>query len=1181
MSIAKTDIKLMASERLTDYYDGGGQMTGTEIVDGVVNNLFPDISPLDRVYGRVSILKAFLAVMTANTDMYYGAHAIVTEPPEDDNVHVTLFSTNDFYDERDDAKDRIESYVSIAQELVWRPLNDQLEGQRAITAFARPGTVSPEIGETVVLKNAVNGEMQYVRITELTSTRETFTHSSYGNFEVDLLTIGLSAALQYTFPGIEATPYTTKANTRIHATVVADASSYFGVKKLAQPVSAGAMSFWVDSIYNQLVPTSQVETALVDQLMGGDNVSLIAKGPVGSLTFTGTRSNTANAIHLPEGFRPGSLAIDIIGYDFRDVRGNLVAVDGDGGFTGYVDYASGQITIERATAWSGTVSLTATPACAVATAFVSREIAIELANRAYNYTPNLSGPLPAPGSIIVSYMAQGKWYELYDNGQGVFVGNESGIGTGTVDYASGSAIITLGALPDVGTSIIIQWGHALEISDRRGTTYAEPMMIAHTLPHQGIKPTSVTISWLDGATPKSATDNGNGAFTGDATGTIGYGSGEILFRPAGIPESATEYSIAYQQQTPTTSTIMSVTATDNNLMFVIPHAPLRAGSVAVTYSVNQIKSVKADGTIVKVSRSKKFHDDGLGNMKNGAGTTVGTINYSSGEINVVGLDDYSYKIYGTPVAATGWSMSTYAVPTVTTGNAVQEAPSLVHATYAQDGAATWLPQTDSLAAPALTIELTPTTVETIVPNSVVFAMGGHGWYDDGAGNLYRDRSSSTGVGTIAGTVNYTTGLATLTSYPALSATAVTLTSLLTRDGGFTPDGYVFRTPGAPVRDGSLSLRATQPDGTLITAQAGNDGTIDDTGVAGSIETTVGVTRVRFGEMVTAAGNEAEPWYRAEWVTEGMIWKPAGVLPETALYNCVIYTYLPLDASLLGIEPIRLPLDGRVPIFKAGNVAVIHHTADELMPSPLSSGQVVTLARGSLALCELRDQTGALVNEALYTVNLTAGTVTMANPLDLTGYTQPLVAAHRIEDMVLISEAQINGLIRTVGPLTHSYSANVTQVSSALIFGDLAARIVRSYTQKTWDSVWRDARSGDDTTARYNDLLYPIELTNKGSIAQRWAIIFTSATAFNVVSENMGVLATGNTSSDVALINPFTGVPYFRIDYRGWGTGWATGNVFRFDTSAANAPMWLARTTMQGAVEAPTDEFVIQIRGAAN
>ena len=59
MSIANTDIKLMASERLTDYDDGGGEMTGSEIVDGELNNLFPDISRLDRVNGRVSLRKGF------------------------------------------------------------------------------------------------------------------------------------------------------------------------------------------------------------------------------------------------------------------------------------------------------------------------------------------------------------------------------------------------------------------------------------------------------------------------------------------------------------------------------------------------------------------------------------------------------------------------------------------------------------------------------------------------------------------------------------------------------------------------------------------------------------------------------------------------------------------------------------------------------------------------------------------------------------------------------------------------------------------------------------------------------------------------------------------------------------------------------------------------------------------
>lgn len=1180
MSIAKTDIKLMASERLTDYYDGGGQMTGTEIVDGVVNNLFPDISRLDRVYGRVSLRKAFPAVMTENTDMYYGAHGIITEPPEDDNVHVTLFSTNDFYDERDDAKNRIESYVSIAHELLWRPMNDQLEGQRAITAFARPGTQRPEIGETIVLKNTVTLAYQYLRITSIESEEATFAHSSYGSFTVEILTLGLSAALQYTFPGIEATPYTTKAVSRIHATVVADASSYYGVKKMAQAASPGAMTFWVDSIYNQLVPTSQVETALVDQLMGGDNVAMIAKGAAGALTFSGSRSNETNVIHLPEGVLPGSLMMNIIGYAFRDVRGNLVAVGPDGGFTGYLDYASGQITIERATAWSGTVSLTATGACAVSQAFTSREIAVELANRAYNYTPNLNNPLPSPGSITVSYMAQGKWYELRDDGAGVFVGTEQGIGTGTVDYASGSAIITLGALPDVGTSIIIQWGHGTEITDRRGTISAEPMMIRHSLPHQGISPNSLDITWLDSGVPKIASDNGNGTISGDATGYISYGAGEILFVPNTIPESGTEYSIAYDQQTPTTSTVMSVAADGNNLTFVVPNAPLRPGSVSATYNVRQIYIIKT-GTTHFTTVTRRITDNGLGSMLDESGVSIGTISYASGEINIAGLRTYTYTIYGSPTATTNFYGNPYFYTPKTLGNGVQEAPSMVHANYSQDLPATWVTQTDSLAAPELVLDLAPTTVETLVPNSVVFVMAGSTWYDDGNGNLYRDRNSSTGVGTFAGSINYATGLATITTYPALASTAATLTSLLTRDGGMPQTAFVFRTPGAPVRDGSLSLRATTPAGTLYTAQAGNDGSISDTGVSGTIDTTVGVVRVSFGAMVTAAGNEAEPWYDADMVEGGMIWQPYAIMPETALYNCVIYTYLPLDASLLGIEPIRLPLDGRVPIFKSGNVAVVHHTDDELLPSPLSSGQVVTLSRGALALCELRDQTGALVDEALYTVDLTAGTVTMADPLDLTGYTQPLVAAHRIEDMVLISEAQINGLIRTVGPLTHSYPANTTQVSSALIFGDLAARVVRSYTQKTWDNVWRDARSGDDTTAKYNDLLYPVQLTNKGSIAQRWAIVFTSSTAFNVVSENMGVIATGNTSSDVAIINPFTGAYYFRLDYRGWGTGWASGNVLRFDTSAANAPMWLARTTMQGAVEEPTDEFVIQIRGDAN
>jgi len=100
MAITATDIKLMQSERLTDNADGGGRMSGNEVVDGVSNNLFPDISSLDRVYGRVSLRKAFAAVLTNDTDMLLGGHAIIQSLPADANVSVLIFQTGSHTDER-------------------------------------------------------------------------------------------------------------------------------------------------------------------------------------------------------------------------------------------------------------------------------------------------------------------------------------------------------------------------------------------------------------------------------------------------------------------------------------------------------------------------------------------------------------------------------------------------------------------------------------------------------------------------------------------------------------------------------------------------------------------------------------------------------------------------------------------------------------------------------------------------------------------------------------------------------------------------------------------------------------------------------------------------------------------------------------------------------------------------
>ena len=92
MAINNSDVKRFESQRLTDEEDGGGCVTGSEVIDGNVNNLFQDISRIDRTIGDVALRKAFIGISTDNNDIYLGCHLILTEPPKDQNVSMLLFN---------------------------------------------------------------------------------------------------------------------------------------------------------------------------------------------------------------------------------------------------------------------------------------------------------------------------------------------------------------------------------------------------------------------------------------------------------------------------------------------------------------------------------------------------------------------------------------------------------------------------------------------------------------------------------------------------------------------------------------------------------------------------------------------------------------------------------------------------------------------------------------------------------------------------------------------------------------------------------------------------------------------------------------------------------------------------------------------------------------------------------
>lgn len=170
-----------------------------------------------------------------------------------------------------------------------------------------------------------------------------------------------------------------------------------------------------------------------------------------------------------------------------------------------------------------------------------------------------------------------------------------------------------------------------------------------------------------------------------------------------------------------------------------------------------------------------------------------------------------------------------------------------------------------------------------------------------------------------------------------------------------------------------------------------------------------------------------------------------------------------------------------------------------------------------------------------------------------------------------------GQIVLTSGLTNAFGVG-SVVSSLMPLGDLQAVAASSFSQQTWTRVFSDTIIGNPISANYNRSAYDIGVSNIGSETERWAIVFTSDTAFKLIGEKVGQIATGSTASAFLPTNPATGEPYFTIPAGGWGTGWAVGNVLRFNTIGARAPFWLTRTTSPTAT-ATTDGAVIELRGS--
>ena len=491
----------------------------------------------------------------------------------------------------------------------------------------------------------------------------------------------------------------------------------------------------------------------------------------------------------------------------------------------------------------------------------------------------------------------------------------------------------------------------------------------------------------------------------------------------------------------------------------------------------------------------------------------------------------------------------------------------------------------TVTATNLNFDLTEGFDEQILAGSVRFRLGNDTFVDRG-GTLYRNVDPASNSGIASGTVRYGTGAVELTSWTPNVDNTLLLRSLATTTD-LPPINHIsFRTPLIPVRPQSITVVVASLDHGNLTLTFDEFGKVETDYAHGTVNYDTGFVDIYFYKKTKKTDNLwilEEPWYDPllEYTDFGnTVWinVPVWVDASSVRYNAIAYTYIPLDSEILGLSATRLPIDGRVPIFRVGGIGVISASKAFELPDN-TAGKTYSLEDQRISWLELEDSAGTKVPYNMYVVDYDYGKFTLNGDFALNALAPPLTAKYRYQDMLLIRDVQINGQLTFTKPLTHNYDAENSIVGSALVINDMQARYTRKFVQPTWSNLWADEAVGGAISANYNDALYPIAVTNNGNIQERWALVFTGdGTNFRCVGEYSGQIGTGSVNTDFAPINPVTGVPYFKVKKEGWGSGWASGNVLRFNTIAATYPVWVIRTVKQSEPTVLSDQFQIMLRG---
>lgn len=280
MTLQTGDIRFALPASTAQVDNGGGPPTSNLLPDGSSNAIYPDISEDARTGGLVEVVHLHGVLRNTDTDQLLGANIIISEPPDDPGVALTLVKSPSTFARRPDLVKLIESGSQPGSEFGGYLLENHTASMRQVSIAQRPGATPPGVNTTLFLvqdEGLVSEKFAYVRVRRVTVTEEIYT-TVVGNqlvdYVVQVAACEIFSPLGFDFDGSPASPLYARASgkTLTRRVNFSDAGAFYSASRLVEATAPEDTTIKVESVYTQIVPNTRTDTPLLNQRPGGQRV---------------------------------------------------------------------------------------------------------------------------------------------------------------------------------------------------------------------------------------------------------------------------------------------------------------------------------------------------------------------------------------------------------------------------------------------------------------------------------------------------------------------------------------------------------------------------------------------------------------------------------------------------------------------------------------------------------------------------------------------------------------------------------------------------------------------------------------------------------------------------------------------------------------------------------------------